>query len=522
MRSHRPAVSVLLGALVCVATVGCSLVYDFPNECTTDDQCRVRGAGWVCRERFCVAPGDTAPTDAGPDGDAAGDTAELGPETATPPLLFGPCDRLIGDITPEQALQGDTILLGALMPRSGQLAELGPYLDRALELAVDELNQNGGLFGRKFAVLSCDDGTDPVQAVAAAEHLVDVAHVPAIIGAVSSGVTIEVFNRVAHPRGVLMLSPVASAPIITTIPDAGLLWRVAPSAAIQGRAMAHHLLTLAIERLAVVHRNDTWGNGIREALQEVYCAERPCGGDDYLSANYADATISADQSAALVDIAAFDPDATVLISYINDGALFLNLAAETDLRDFLLVDGARDAVFLTLVSDAEILCRVFGTNFQAPGGALFDAFAIRYRANFQVDVVPYVPNAYDALYLLAYAYAHATAAVGEAPVTGAALATGMRQLSAGRTIAAGPANWYLGVQTLQSGASIDYAGVSGDVDFAEDTDEIGSAVEGWRFNLTRGEPETLGLIYSLDGVYQAPAAPSAADDEQCAAYLTVP
>ena len=208
--------------ILALCSTGCSLVYDFADECSSDDQCQQkRGGGYRCVQRYCVLSEASEDTVAD-QGDGGSETVADVPEIQ---LLKAPCDRLYGVATPEEALSPDTILLGALMPRSGQLAQLGPYLDMGIELAVSELNQNGGLAGSKFAVLSCDTGTDPLQAIEGAAHLVSVAKVPVILGAVSSGITIEVFNNVAKDAGVLMMSPVAAAPVISTIPDEGLLWR---------------------------------------------------------------------------------------------------------------------------------------------------------------------------------------------------------------------------------------------------------------------------------------------------------
>ena len=90
----------------------------------------------------------------------------------------------------------DAVLLGFIAPLSGDNTESGLFLRRAVELAVEEIQRVGGIGGaqegRPLAVLLCDDRGDPEVGVRAARHLVEVAHVPAIVGAAFSRVTTRI------------------------------------------------------------------------------------------------------------------------------------------------------------------------------------------------------------------------------------------------------------------------------------------------------------------------------------------
>ena len=426
-------------------------------------------------------------------------------------LLVAPCDKLYG-VPLEDALSEDTILLGALLPRTGLLNPLGVAADQAVEMAFDEINQAGGLFGTKFAVLSCDTGTDLAQALAATDHLVNVARVPALLGAVSSGISIQVFNDHARDAGVLMLSPAATAGLMTTLPDDGLMWRTAPSNALHGVSIANYLIDKGYAKVAVINRSDVWGSSLRGAMEAVLCAD---GGLDcstnYIARAYDDATIMQEISDALVAFAGFQPDVTVVLSYFEDGLAFINAAAsQVGLKDFIFGDGnLRDPVAFSpeYGVDPEVLCRAFGVNVADPAGQIFQSFQLRFGATFAgAEIRPYTPNAYDAAYVMAYAIAAVTA--HDEPLTGARIASGLARLSAGEKIATGQVDWNRGIQILRSAdaATIDYLGASGEVNFDADTGEvIGQPIECWRLDSTTQDFEKLGVILDSNGVYHSPS-----------------
>lgn len=83
-----------------------------------------------------------------------------------------------------------------------------------------------------------------------------------------------------------MISPSSTSPAITNLPDNNLVWRTAPSDAIQGAAIGAHLLDENFERVAVVNRDDSYGHGLREAVQASFCEPVRCTSDRYLTRSY--------------------------------------------------------------------------------------------------------------------------------------------------------------------------------------------------------------------------------------------
>jgi len=468
--------------MLALVTSGCSLSLDFDDECSIDTDCAKIGSGLRCDRGFCIAQ-DLVSND-------------------------GPCNRLFGE-DPRTAPPGSVILLGALLPFSGGLGAYGQGMENGIRLAVAEINQSGGVNGKKLGVLSCDDGTDVDVAAAAARHLVDVGKVEAIIGAGGSTVTIETFNRVAKASRVLMMSPSATSPAISNLPDDGLLWRTVPSDAVQGRAIAEYLLHQNYHVVAVVNRNDAYGNGLAAAIQARLCSEGSdfdCTPDTYLSGIYATEDKSQlqidDQTAIVAQLGAKQPDAVVLIGYVPDGIELLNYAAGKGLS-FILTDGMRDVALLGQnpaqvgISDKAIQCTLVGTNPASPSGQLYDQFALKYDGNFHAPPGTFAANSYDATYLIAFAYAGAAGAGVTAP-DGRSLAEALTRVSDnGAEVVVGIDGLGVGVGQLSQSptSTINVRGISGPLDFDASSGEAPSGIEMWRFDLVRSEISNLGVVY---------------------------
>lgn len=493
----------LLAVLVAVASgapsAGCSLALDFDDQCTRDADCDAVGRGLRCDRGFCVKR-DLVQVD-------------------------GPCGRLFGE-DPRDAEPGSVILLGTILPKSGALGTQGQPMENGVDLAVNQINQIGGVLGRKIGVLACDSGTSSAQAVAAARHLIDVGGVDAIIGAGASGTTIDAFSTVAKQAGVLMISPSATSPAISNLSDDGLLWRTAPSDAIQGRAIAGYLLERGLgagqHHVAIVNRDDAYGNGLALVVQQEFCAAAAaCTDSTFLVDVYgsdADAAgLAAEQQQIVDDLVAFGPDAVVLIAYPQDGLQFLSLASGKGFA-FVLTDGTKDLGLLgahlatpqeglPTIDDAT-LCALVGTNPSAPAPEYFDAFARAYQARFDTSPNNFEAKAFDALYAVGLAYAAATGA-GVAPgdIDGRALAQGLTRLSAGDQVRFGIEDWNTGVTALSSGdrTTVDVSGASGPLDFNAVVGEAPGAIDLWRLDLDApqddGKIEELGVVLDDTGDY---------------------
>lgn len=517
-----------------LAAGACTAVLDFDDECSVAPDCISFGRGLTCEDGFCVPQALVEE----PSCDQDDDCSTFGPDLscsegmcvdAAMLPIGGLCDRLFGE-DPRTAAPGTVITLGALFPRTGPLGAFGDGMENGVRLAVAEINQSGGVLGQKLGVLSCDSGTDANKAERAAGHLVDVAHVDAIIGPGASGVTIETFNRVAKEARVLMMSPSATSPAISNLPDDGLLWRTVPSDAVQGRAIAEYLLAKGYTKVSIVNRNDAYGNGLAVAIQAQLCnsGRFVCSSETLINRTYTEqeGQLQVDeQSSVLAEVQAFGPDVIILISFVQDGIDFLNLADGSGI-EFVLTDGMRDTALVgsdpeqVAVTDRAILCSLVGTFPASPSGDLYDGFAFKYEGQFKAEPPTYSANAYDAAYLVAFAYAAARGS-GISDPDGRSLAEGLARLSKGTSISLGVEDFGSALSELSVGASttVDVSGVSGPLDFDAALGEAASGIEMWRVDPSRQLISNLGVVYdgqseyNFDAVLQAEPVGSCGGEE---------
>ena len=104
----------------------------------------------------------------------------------------------------------EPIRIGTLIDATGDLAVFGPPIVSATDLAALLINEAGGINGRQIEMVHRDSGTSPQIATDAASALVNVDNIQAIVGSLSSGVTIAVAESVTIPNGAVLVSPAST------------------------------------------------------------------------------------------------------------------------------------------------------------------------------------------------------------------------------------------------------------------------------------------------------------------------
>jgi branched-chain amino acid transport system substrate-binding protein len=427
------------------------------------------------------------------------------------------CTELIGEWEKE-----DVILLGFIAPLSGDNTESGLFLRRAVELAVEEIQRVGGIGGnqqgRPLAVLLCDDRGDPEVGVRAARHLVEVAHVPAIVGAAFSRVTTRIAEEVTIAAGTLLISPASTAVEISTLDDNALVWRTIAPDSLQADAMAHFATWEVLQgagvdaqgaasqstarvQVALAFPDDIYGNGLANSFEEVLRSSLETvlnfGVPDMaLGASGLDLTVSShtyvpgdagSMSAAAAAVVAQDPDVVLLAGYDESAGLleeFLVIDGVGSSTSFFLSDGLRSDDLSTALGNTEDIKPrlLFGTN---PGGRLdSDTVWLGFRDSYSErwsepagELHNYVENAYDATYLLAYALAGSS---GDQP-TGTEMAAVLGQLQGGgdTTLLIGENHAVQSFNAFASGQQLLLRGASGDISFDAHGDPEAASIIRW-------------------------------------------
>lgn len=214
------------------------------------------------------------------------------------------------------------------------------------------------------------------------------------MGADCSGVTGAILTNVAVPNGMVMISPSATSPALSTAEDNGLFFRTSPSDARQGEVMTSILGDNGITSVALTYTNNDYGKGLADSFQAAFEA---AGGTVTISTPHEDG--KADYSAEVGSLASAGGDLLVVAGYIDQGGAGIIRAS--------LDSGAFDKFHLPDGMIGAALEENFGTELDgstgqvpgtdSPGAAMFTELGT--AAGFDPSS-PYAGESYDAAALI--------------------------------------------------------------------------------------------------------------------------
>ncbi len=216
------------------------------------------------------------------------------------------------------AASAEDIKLGVIFGFTGPLESITPSMAASAELAMKEVSDSGKLLDGSTVTSVRADSTcvDSSAATAAAERLVTTDKVNAIVGADCSGVTGAILSNVAMPNGIVMVSPSATSPGLSTVEDNGLFFRTSPSDARQGEVMSDVIMDRGIKEVAVTYTNNDYGKGLANSFQTAFEA---AGGTVTISAAHEDG--KADYSAEVGSLASAGGELLVVAGYVDQGGV---------------------------------------------------------------------------------------------------------------------------------------------------------------------------------------------------------
>src|SRR2546429_2157410 len=109
------------------------------------------------------------------------------------------------------AAQTCPVKIGGVLPLTGSMAPITKKIAQAAELAIEHINQGGGVKGCPVQFILRDDQGQPTVGVDAAKYLVEVERVPAFTGTISSGVTGPIIASVTAPSKVVQITCCSTA-----------------------------------------------------------------------------------------------------------------------------------------------------------------------------------------------------------------------------------------------------------------------------------------------------------------------
>lgn len=232
----------------------------------------------------------------------------------------------------ENGVSDERILFGQSAAFSGPAAQLGTDMKRGIEAAFYEINQRGGIHGRRLELVSRDDAYEPEAAIANTLYLINEAKVFALIGAVGTP-TSRSATPVAAEANIPYIAPFTGAAFLRD-PDWNNVINLRASYNQETEEMVARLTgDLGIKRIAVMYQDDSFGragyHGARRALERR--------GTEAVAVGLYPRNTTAVKT-ALLDLRMANPEAVILVGAYEPVATFIAWARHIGM----------DPVFITI------------------------------------------------------------------------------------------------------------------------------------------------------------------------------
>lgn len=297
----------------------------------------------------------------------------------------------------------EIVKIGHVAPITGPNAHIGKDNENGAQMAIDELNAKGTMIGGKkvvFQLVAEDDASDPKQATAVAQKLVD-AKVKGVIGHMNSGTTIPA-SKIYFDAGIPQISPSATNPKYTQQGFNTAFRVVANDGQLGGVLGRYAIAQLKGKNIAVIDDRTAYGQGVAEEFRKSAIA---AGGTIVATQFTTDKAI--DFNAILTSIKSKSPDLVFFGGMDAVAGPMLRQMDQLGIKaKFMGGDGICTTELPALagagLKDGEVVCAEAGGVTPAGKKAL-DDFKAAYQKKFKQEVVIYAPYTYDALMTMAEA-----------------------------------------------------------------------------------------------------------------------
>lgn len=374
------------------------------------------------------------------------------------------------------------LVIGSLLPETGSLAFLGPPEIAGVDLAVQEINDAGGVLGGDVVHVSADS-SDADHADVAPQSWADLQSqgVSAVIGAASSSVTKLVVDDIANAETV-MVSPANTATSLSGYSP--YYFRTAPPDTVQGSALGNLIVADGVTDLGILAFNEEYGTSLRDVIKETVEAAGVTvtyGGPgeefDPAAASFADAVTS---------ILSTNPQAIALVAFDQTKSIVPELAAQGFTGSLYMVDG--NTADYSADFDPGTLA-AWNTQGTIPGAFPDDAFRERLLSvNPDLDDFSYAAESYDATILVALAALKGGATDGPTIQANMAAVSGAN----GGTECTGFAEC---AELIGAGEEIDYVAASGAGPFNDANDPSSAFIGIYQY----GDDNTYAWVKAVEG-----------------------
>ncbi|WP_157993043.1 ABC transporter substrate-binding protein [Leucobacter luti] len=321
--------------------------------------------------------------------------------TAALGLTAGAALLVLSACSPASSSGGDggssegAIPLGYTATLSGDFASYGLEMREGIDLAIEEINAEGGVLGRDLTTEVVDDEGKPANGPVIAQEMCDNAEIPAVLGFSFSSVALSglpIYTQCGLP----IVASAVTSPELSGASD--IFFRTVFTDAYQGAEAASFIsANRGVKKVAVLYQQDDYGKGVADAFT---AGIEEAGGEVTSSQAYQLGTVNFGSTvdAALKDnpdavfIGGFYTEAGKIVTQIRDAGSELPIFAS---------DGAASPLFIDLAGDnaegVEVYAAFSASDPRAESSGFVESFSTKYDK----EPSSWAALAYDATYVVA-------------------------------------------------------------------------------------------------------------------------
>lgn len=291
-----------------------------------------------------------------------------------------------------------TFIIGSMGPTSGANASYGTSVKNGAQIAVDEINEAGGINGTKFELKFEDDQADAGVAANAYSKLYS-DNMDVLLGATTSNAC-KAVNKLAQKDNILMVTPSGSTKDIT---DPDNVFRICFTDPLQGEKIAELVTdTLGYKNIAVLYDvSSDYGVGIHDAfVKQVKAKGAKIVSDQSFTSG------DKDFNTQLTSIKSAKPDVIFVPGYYQEASFILTQAKQLGIDTPFVGSDGWDGVTTQLGTNANIANGAIFLSpfFSADSAENVKNFVAKYQEEYKAVPDQFAADAYDGVYAIAKAY----------------------------------------------------------------------------------------------------------------------
>lgn len=384
-----------------------------------------------------------------------------------------------GSAVPAETDPG-TVRVGFAHPMTGALATAGATFERAIRLAQDQINANGGIRGKKLELVVKDSQTNgDVAGMVGQELLSD--HITSIITDEGTAGSLALLG-VTVPASAVLVVGSAQATALARPENNGLFFRPGSNTSQEAGPLAATIAADGHTSLGVISSTLPYATSFYTEFEKSFlaasCSGAPCKVAQHGSYDSKVDLATFDFSPLVTEALASQPDALLVAGYASDAKAVLKAVWAAGYRGSLYITAAAGNQTLAADLPAEQMAQIKWATVEGGSSPSMDFVSKLWvdAGNVASDFVGPAHSNYDAMFLLGLALAHANSEDGKT------IAASMRTVAngPGEPIYAG--DWAKALTAIQNGQDIDYVGVTSDITLDElgNNNQVSTVIKGFR------------------------------------------